>query len=214
MEHNLREELRPSFILERLKESLKKRDVTLWQDRDGGKVSLPASLTKFPLGNGVIKFHPRQNFIFQFNSAKPIYFFEKERTVIFKSQICFQSAYELEVKIPEKILLGENRLSPRDEYLMTGRKLCFELEHRPQRVFDSPILDLADNGASFRIHKREFSHFYPGDKIKILDQSNSSDSGYKMAEIVHVSSMVLGEKLSPYAFKIGIKFIPTLASAL
>ncbi len=206
----LREEIRKAMISEILKNLPHQKKITLWQSLDMRKDYLQVKLAKIDEEKAVLKFFTKDSkHAFKFDSKKYLYFYEAKRTFIFKSKISFQSAFELELRIPEFIMIEDLRQEVRRSGILEQLYVQFKCSHpNALGVMEKKVLDYGTGGFSVIVNSVEAKHLYQGDLIQVLTVSNDTGSNLeRVAKIVHTNHYFDGEKYLTNKIKVGFNFL-------
>lgn len=205
----LREEVRELFINDTLRQLPAQKNITLWQNIHGKKIMMPVKIASIKEKQGVIRFFSKkENASFRFSSKDPIYFYESKKTFIFKSTISFQSAMELDVRLPTFIMLEELREEIRRSGILEQLFVQFRCNHQNHNgIFEKKVLDYGSGGFSVLVRPGEAKHLYPGDSVHILSSSNEVGVNMqRIAKIIHANKYFDGKQFQNNLIKIGMCF--------
>jgi hypothetical protein len=182
--------------------------VTLWQNIDNiHRVRAFARLAKIDVEAEEIEFTPRKG-VFDFKSAIPLYFWGKRSNTIFKTNIRYNSDLKIVIKLPKDIMIQDSRSEPRLNY--TSEELYVQYMYGGQRdsnldymKLKSRLLDLSDNGLSFKSSLNNIVRFREGDKLRI--ESTSQDKKFMDSHISYITT-VLDPKTMQRYYRVGVKF--------
>lgn len=202
----LREESRAD-CLERIFCKIRtKSEISLWQNLDGDRRSQRAILYKVAAHSQTLNFMPTQGNNFGFDARKPIYFYEKKNLVIFKTRLMFHSGFRIEIPFPEHILTPELRESSRVQASdFDDEHVKFELRNNlGVALFQKPLLDYSDSGASFRINEQERNVFIHS---SLLRMSPPHQRGVLVnARIRYVELLQEGRYSGSRFFRVGVQY--------
>ncbi len=202
----LREETRVD-CLERIFCKIRtKSDISLWQNLDGDRRSQRAILYKVAAHSQTLNFMPTQGRNFRFDARMPVYFYEKKNLVLFKTRMMFHSGFRIEVPFPDRILAPELRESPRSSSSdLDIEHVKFELRNDlGVALFQKPLLDYSDAGASFRITEQERNVFI---HTSLLRMSPPHQRGVLVnARIRYVELLQEGRYSGSRFFRVGVQY--------
>ena len=204
----LREEMLIPHISELIENVLNKKTISLWQKLDIKRDYVPAKLVKFDCIQKKLKFYPLDlKHHFDFKSHLPIYFYEKMNTMVFKSSISYQSSFELELRMPETLLIQDFRGINRKVFEQ-GESIIFDLKaDRGNIQFNKEVLDLSADGISFKISARECPLFYEGDVVSFKLESCNIELPAKQGKIIYTTTTINSHFPNKKYTRVGVKFI-------
>ncbi len=148
-----------------------------------------------------------------FDLERPLYFFQPETFFIFKALITFNSENEIEIDIPEEILMKENRGEIRkafNPFFRGGNASMNNLSESIQfrypnsdqvSILIRTLADRSPGGAAFLISKDELKFYYPNDRILVDNGDGTEDE----CKIRYVDKVFNGRFYSGSTYRVGIQ---------
>lgn len=204
----LRKEFSTQCISDLIETVLNKKTVSLWQNLDQKRDCVKAKLVKFNCVEKKLKFYPMDlKYHFNFKSDQPIFFYESGKSLIFKTSICYQSSFELEVWMPEEVMVKDYRANPRT-LLFEEENVVFDLNaERGREQFCKQLVDVSEQGISFMNSSREHPLFYEGDTIQFKKELCDIDIPFDEAKIIYTTIAYHPRFPTKKYVRVGVQFM-------
>ncbi len=207
---NFREESRYNNLFENFSSLKSKGVISLWQNINGSRKPVRVVIRKTNRFVGFLNFSPFKEDDFLFDSKEPIYFYEKNAMVIFKSKITFNSTFNVQVAFPCGVLIREQREGERfqveSEIEEMINQVKFEVENDFGVIlFEKPLIDYGLKGASFRVSSLERNLFVHTESL-ILNPPHETKTRTK-AKVIYVHSIQDESFASNRFCRVGVEYI-------
>jgi hypothetical protein len=203
--------MRRDFNLKNINHWLKslkssKSKLLIWQNINGKRLPENCFITKldFPGGSFCITKKGKNEPLL---GASPLYFYCFYRQTIFKTQCLFNSAFKVELRIPDCIMYEELRAMPREQ--ICGNEsmgLEFKKSHNSysgMQYFKKKLLDYSQEGLAFRLPFTERMLFEKSELISIPDFQGQEKIG-KVKYLRYIDEDNLNRG---HFYRVGIEFV-------
>ena len=186
--------------------------ILLWQpEGDELKMKHEAFIQKFAEDKGVLQLIEVDEKMFSFKEDQDVYIRFNDRSLLFKASIRKMSNNKIQVLIPKKFRIIENRKQSRSNLLEQAIKVKIDLNVRyktKNSSFTFDVLDLNQDGLGIVFSISKAKHFKAGDEVFISSFGDVTLDTRVRCEVMHVTKTdKRAELVSSREYKMGLKFI-------
>lgn len=141
--------------------------ILLWQNVQGKgrRICQNARIGLINSANQEMSLYPTgRDFSFLHHSY--LYFFGFNRTTIFKASILYHSQFKIVIRLPKQLMLANSRTKSREDVSLQDRFIFYtHHSYSDQPYLSSKLLDISDEGLSFRSSVHNIVRFKKGDRL-------------------------------------------------
>ncbi|MGE3609309.1 MAG: hypothetical protein AB7I27_06955 [Bacteriovoracaceae bacterium] len=179
----------------------------LWQhSKDTSKkIVIHSKISNLNISNNEMTLHPEKG-EFKFNNRSYLYFYSLHRSILFKATILYHSHFKIVIRLPEMIMLPNSRVQERKVF---SNDQVIRYVHNSEKnstyhqlYLNSKLLDLSENGLSFKSSISNIVKFNIGDKL--LVKMPEQQSILREAEIRYITKVTSLRPLENF-LRVGVK---------
>ncbi|WP_372655093.1 PilZ domain-containing protein [Halobacteriovorax sp.] len=189
--------------------------ILLWQpESDIVKKKHEAFIQKFASEKGVLQLVEVNQQKFNFREDEDVYIRFSDRSLLFKAHIRKMSHDKIQIIVPRKFRIIENREQARSNLLEQDIKVKVDLDVQyktKNSSFEMNVLDLSQDGIGVVFSVTKINYFKVGQKIFISKFGDVPLDERVICEIVHVTKTERNmELITSRDYKMGLRFLSAI----
>ena len=190
-------------------------EVTIWQNRDEGKIKFQASFIEVTDSNTVIELEDLyRNADYKITKDKPLFVHYAKGDALFKKEAFKSEGMKVIMKTPVELMMKKRRHVERFAFKYQDFKsVSFKVGDNDDVESLSCILkDLSVQGLGMVLHESDASKLSVGDSIYITAITDQKIDAGLLAEVSYLAPYTVSTESDSNLVKVGVKFSSSLES--